>query len=221
MYSPSVVSPSVARRSFVRWLRMNHGLSKVRTQNCGIFDTVTLHGQSYTISFLTNQMWDRMTDDIAGDIGRPEVIPRYFHIPSDELREYMPRLSLDDFSDLVLRARSSVVLVSLFSILYASGSRIRRIRHRRSSSLTKEAASPQAASQAASPQAASPQAAPQECSRTRNKIYAYKGRRPPPPIPAAATKNKVPSIATPHRRTRRWDGFRVFMEYVRATCCCS
>ena len=130
---PSVVAPGVARRHFVRWVLGRPRLSSRAARRRDIFDTLRIHTRTYTLCFLSNQMWDRLVDDLA---------------PSDSLRGCTGwdsvavghalrrvgggasdgRLSADSLSDLVLSVDDDDDLVALFRILYASSQRRERIR---------------------------------------------------------------------------------------------
>lgn len=177
----SILDPPVARRHFRRWIN-THATALARAPVRSVFDVVTIHGEAYTLSFLTNELWDRFTEDIPRCAGgfSPEQLDQHFrfHDSAALFRSLgADRMTPDVLSDLVLRTARDAYVVELCSILYAPSSRRKRLRvARRSSSLTKD-----------------PTAAPAgRAAPTR------RPPDPPPPSPSPAAGRPIPlAIARP------------------------
>lgn len=140
----SVVAPIVARRHFVRWIQTHGNMMASSISTRSIFDTLYIHKQSYTLCFLSHQLWDRLTEDVPYN-GKISVclFSRYFKVSLRASKHIFACTGTDEFSedvlsDFILRVPQDVLLVELFSILYASTPRRERIRMRRRSSETQD-----------------------------------------------------------------------------------
>ena len=140
--SHSILDSIIARRHFIRIVN-TYVFDQTYTHN--IFDTLIIQNQEYTLMFLINEYYDRMTENIHVDIDKHQF-RKIFHLKhnvSDRIFSTITKKKLfsnEEFADLVLTKLSISQLVELFTLLYAIGKRRQILRQkRRSSSLTRAA----------------------------------------------------------------------------------
>ena len=147
MLSDSIVLPQIAKRHFIRWLLSNTFLPNTN-QEINLFDELRIHNNNYSIHFLNQQLWDKLTYNIKNkEIGSKSLskkdISNYFNIDlisiSVKFKSLnITELNLEILDKLVLRSESKKNLLNLYCILYSSSERRnrRRLISRRSSSLS-------------------------------------------------------------------------------------
>jgi len=145
MFQSSIIEPKIARRHLIRTI--NSYILNNKTYNHNSLDNIKIHNQEFTIMFLNNQLWDKITDGISTSyITRQDFIRKFNLSPNESTRIYnlinvdkAEYINCDSFCKYIVTNFSITQLKYLYMILYSSSTRRqKRIEKRRSSSLIKK-----------------------------------------------------------------------------------
>ena len=145
MFHDSIIDHKIARRHLVRCI--NNSTISDKVYNHNELDDIKIHDQTYTIMFLNNQLWDKITYEIETPyITRQDFIRKFNLSPNESTRIYnlinidnREYINCNIFCKFITTYFNIDELKHLYIILYCSSSSRRQkiIEKRRSSSLTK------------------------------------------------------------------------------------